>query len=107
MDIQADSGFTIRYARGLFALCFGNGDKPYAACFPEILATVARSQRFFEYVNCNEVLDAWNLPHSAEQLRALAELVAAAPDPEEAMYQKMHDGGEGEGGCDNEEEDDG
>jgi hypothetical protein len=102
-----DAFSSIRYARGLFALCFGNGDKPYAACFPEILATVARSQRFFEYVNCNEVLDAWNLPHSAEQLRALAELVAAAPDPEEAMYQKMHEGGEVEGGCDNEEEDDG
>lgn len=81
----------ITYARGPFALAFGNGERPYATDFVVALETVARSRKFYEFVNCSDVLEDWNLPRGAAALAALAAEVKAAQDPEAIMHAKMHE----------------
>jgi antitoxin component YwqK of YwqJK toxin-antitoxin module len=100
---------SITYGRGLLAMVFGNGELPYAPDFLLVLEAIAHSKKFYEWVNCNDVLDDWSLPRPHKDLLALIEEVRAAPDPQQAMYERMHEpalsGGAccGSGNCDEEE----
>jgi hypothetical protein len=79
----------ITYGRGLLALALGDGERPYAADFVTALEAIAQSRKFYGFVNCNDVLDAWNLPRGSEALSAFVREVKAASDPEAAMHRKM------------------
>jgi antitoxin component YwqK of YwqJK toxin-antitoxin module len=99
------------YGQGLLALAFGRGERPFADDFIEILETLAKSKRFWAFnVNANEVLDRWNLRGGfGEDAKALVDLVAElrrAPDPEAAMYERMHADDSDDEEDDDEEDDD-
>src|SRR5262249_23423811 len=81
---------SLTYARGLLSLVFGNGERPFAKDFVTVLEAISQSRKFYGFVNCNDVLDDWNLPRPPAALAALAAEVKAEPDPEAAMHAKMH-----------------
>jgi hypothetical protein len=78
----------------------GNRELPYAANFLLARETIARSKKFYEWANCNDVLDDWNLPRQQEDLLKLIEGVRNSPSPEQTMFERMHEPTpSGNGGC--------
>jgi antitoxin component YwqK of YwqJK toxin-antitoxin module len=88
---EVDGRSAVTYGQGLLALAFGEGDRPFAKRFVEIVETLATSKQFWAFnVNAHEVLDKWNLPRSQDQLVALVAELKTQADPEAWMHAKMH-----------------
>lgn len=88
---EVDARSAVMYARGLLALAFGHGEKPFAKRFVEILETVATSKQLWVFdVNAREVLDTWNLPRSQDELNQLVIQLKANPEPETWLHARMH-----------------
>ncbi len=88
---EVDPRSALAYARGLLALAFGRGERPFAKRFIEILETIARSTRFWQpQAAAAEILASWHLPTTSRELAALAVDLRAASDPE-ARFQSTHD----------------
>ena len=88
---EVDARSAITFARGLCALAFGRGERPFAKRFVEILAALARSKQLWVFdVNARELLADWNLPRAREELAALVAELQVAGDPEALMHQRMH-----------------
>jgi antitoxin component YwqK of YwqJK toxin-antitoxin module len=88
---EVDGRSAVTYGQGLLALAFGRGEMPFAKRFIEILDALATSKQFWAFaVNAHEVLDKWNLPHSREELAALAAELKTKPDAEAWLHAQMH-----------------
>ena len=53
------------------------------------LETLSNSEKFYTFINVNDVMDQWRLPHNVMDLKALITEVKSAPDPEKALRQKL------------------
>jgi hypothetical protein len=94
---ETDARSAVTFGQGLLALAFGDGDRPFAKRFVEILDALARSKRFWTFdVNAREVLDRWNLPRSAREVAALVAELQVAGDPESVMHERMHGDDQGD-----------
>jgi hypothetical protein len=89
---EVDGVSAVTYGRGLCALAFGRGEKPFAAGFVDVVETLAKSKQFWVFnVNAHEVLGMWNFPRGEDALKALAaELRAAGGEAEAVLHARMH-----------------
>jgi len=88
---EVDGRSAVTYGQGLLALALGDGERPFAKRFVEILDTLATSKQFWVFnVNAHEVLEKWSLPRSKDDLVKLVAEAKAAPDPEAWLHAKMH-----------------
>ena len=79
------------YGRGLLALAFGSGERPFAKRFVEILDVLARSELFWSMGDdASEVLARWRLPRARAELHRLLADLKAAPQPEAWLHAHMH-----------------
>ena len=93
---EVDSRSAITFGQGLLGLAFGDGQRPFAKRFVEILDALARSKKFWVFdVNAHEIVDGWNLPREPRELAALVAELQAAGEPESVMHAIMHRGDEG------------
>jgi hypothetical protein len=94
---ETDARSAVTCGQGLLALAFGDGRRPFAKRFVEILDALARSKKFWTFnVNAHEVVDRWNLPREAREVAALVAELQAAGDPESFMHQSMHGSDQGD-----------
>ncbi len=93
---EVDALSAVGYGRGMLALAFGSGDLPFADDFVDILDTLASSNKFFQFINAHEVLDAWNLPRYQADLKEFVVRLRAADDPVQLVHDHMHGTGSGE-----------
>jgi HEAT repeat protein len=77
------------YGQGLLRLALGNGKKPLAKHFLAVLETLAESEKFYTFINVNDVLDRWRLPHNVKDLKTLVIDVKSARNPEETLRQRL------------------
>lgn len=89
---EVDAHSAVTYVDGLLALAFGEGKRPFAKRFLEILETVAASKQLWPGEDARDVLARWKLPRSSAELRALVAALKAAPDPEAMMHAHLHAG---------------
>lgn len=89
---EVDPRSAVTYVDGLLALAFGEGKRPFAKRFLEILETVAGSKQLWSVDDARDVLARWKLPRSSGELRALVAALKAAPDPEAMMHAHLHAG---------------
>ena len=88
---KVDDRSAVTYAEGLLGLAFGNGDRPFAKRFVEIVGTLATSaQLWSQPAKAAEVLDRWKLPRSQDELKQLVSQLEAQADPEAWMHARMH-----------------
>ena len=88
---EVDPASAVTYARGLLALAFGRGERPFAKRFVDILDTLARSkQLWLEHDAAVAVLEHWNLPRDPRVLAGLVAKLRSVPDPEAMMQKAGH-----------------
>lgn len=88
---RVDGRSAVTYARGLLGLAFGNGDRPFAKRFVEIVGTLATSTLLWSQpAKAAEVLERWKLPRSQDELKQLVSELEAQADPEAWMHARMH-----------------
>ena len=88
---EVDGRSAVTYGQGMLALALGDGQRPFAKRFVEILDTLATSKRFWVFnVNAHEILEKWNLPRSQDGLRGIVAELKQQGDPEAWMHAKMH-----------------
>ncbi|MEM9070202.1 MAG: hypothetical protein AAGE52_16975 [Myxococcota bacterium] len=78
------------YCQGLFALCFGRGERPFAPGFLDVFDAIAKEEVFDGYVNFFEVAERWNLPRERRAYRGIAERLRKSDDAEALMHSIMH-----------------
>ena len=88
---QVEARCAVTYGRGLLALAFGSGERPFAKRFVEILDVLARSELFWSMGDdASEVLARWRLPRARAELHRLLADLKAAPQPEAWLHAHMH-----------------
>jgi HEAT repeat protein len=89
---EMDGSAAITFGDGLLALALGEGKRPFAKRFVEVLETLARSTRFWTAGSkASELLHDWNLPDTPSRLIALVGQLRTAPDPEGAMHARLRE----------------
>lgn len=88
---EVDARSAVTYGQGLLELAFGDGERPFAKRFVEILDALASSKQFWVVdINAAEALDNWSLPRSQAELAALVSELESIPEPEAALHARMH-----------------
>jgi hypothetical protein len=87
---EVDSDSAAAYGRGLLALAFGNGERPFAKRCVEIVSALATSAQFWSRDEAaSEILARWNLPRTRHLLTALVTELEAARDPEAILHARI------------------
>ncbi|MBV1861824.1 MAG: hypothetical protein KUG77_25615 [Nannocystaceae bacterium] len=76
------------YYRGLFALCFGQGEPPFAPDFGKVFELISEDTQLDGYVNFFEVARMWNLPTEREEYVQLLAALEQADDPDVEMVKR-------------------
>ncbi len=88
---EVDGRSAVTYGRGLLALAFGAGERPFAKRFIEILECLSRSPRFWELpAKASELLGRWHLPRAQAEIADLVAKLKGSPEPEAWLHAQMH-----------------
>lgn len=79
------------FYRGLFALCFAQGEPPFAPDFLRVFETIASDTRLDGFVNFSEVARMWNLPTDFREYRGLVGSLEVADDRDAEMVRRFFD----------------